>query len=413
MPNACYPNEQKYVSVSQALDTLLSSAKRITKIERVDTMDTLGRVLATSQLSTMDNPPTDNSSMDGYAIASRDVSKQGETRLPISQRITAGSICNALIPGTAARIFTGASIPPGADTVVMQEHCKIESNHAIIHEPITKGSYIRRKGEDIAQGDVILKAATLIRPQDMGLAASVGLAELPVLRRLRVAMLTTGNELTLPGTPLTAGKIYNSNHYTLSGLIHNLGCELVHYAIVADDKQSTKNALYHAAQNSDLVISSGGVSVGEEDHIKTALAELGKVTLWRIAVKPGKPLVFGHIADTPFMGLPGNPVSSFVTFCLFATPYIKRCQGISKVKPSSLQATANFTLAQTGPREEYLRGKLESNEKAENIIHIFDNQSSGVLSSLTWANGLVRILPGQTILHGDIVEFIPFSEFDI
>ncbi len=405
-------------SVEEALDLLLSHVRPIADIESVHTMQALGRVLAEARSSTINVPPADNSAMDGYAVASRDLrlrtGRPGdeETRLPVSQRITAGQAGKQpLVPGTAARIFTGAPIPAGADTVVMQEYCRVEEGDmVVIQAPLKPGVNVRRAGEDIAKGDKILAAGTKIGPQHMGLAASVGLGELPVYRRVRVAVFCTGNELVDPGRSLKAGEIYNSNRYTLVGFLTALGCEVIDIGIVRDDFKATQKALLAAAEQADLIITSGGVSVGDEDYIKAAVKQLGQIEMWSIAIKPGKPLAFGNVRSTPIIGLPGNPVSLFVTFCLFARPFILRLQGMDDVTPKTIPAVADFEWPATNKRRQYLRAKMNRAGNGDAAIKIYPQQGSGVLTSTGWADGLLVIPEGTSVKRGDTMNFLPFSE---
>ncbi|MDX1253239.1 MAG: molybdopterin molybdotransferase MoeA [Gammaproteobacteria bacterium] len=399
------------LSVDDALSLLLSKALPIDEVEHVETASALGRVLAQPQISTLDIPPTATSAMDGYAIAHRDLHSGTETQLCVSQRIPAGSTGRPLEPHTVARIFTGAPLPAGADTVVMQEHCRAEGDMVIIPPGIKAGQNVRRTGEDITAGSEILAAGIQLRPQDMGLAASIGLARLPVYRKLRVAMLCTGDELTTPGTPLAPGKIYNANRYTLMGLLQSINCEIIDFGIVPDNLAATRTVLSAAAQQADVVVSSGGVSVGDEDHVKTAVEELGHIELWRIAMKPGKPLAFGAIGATPFFGLPGNPVSVFATFCLFARPFILRRQGMTDILPQTIAVQADFDWPKAGPRREYLRARLSSaDDDAITRATLFHHQGSAALSSVSWAQGLVCIPEGKTVQRGQMVSFIPFAE---
>ncbi|MEQ6341106.1 MAG: molybdopterin molybdotransferase MoeA [Gammaproteobacteria bacterium] len=409
MTDACF-TEKELMSVDDALVLLLTKAQPVDEIEYADISNTLGRILAQPQTSTLNVPPADNSAMDGYAFAYRDIHTQGETQLCVSQRIPAGQTGHTLLPGTAARIFTGAPLPPGADTVVMQEHCHVEEDRVIIQHPIKSGQNVRRAGEDIAAGTIILSDGEKLRPQDMGLAASVGLAQLPVYRTLRVAIFCTGDELVAPGNPLAPGKIYNANRYTLTGLLRALGCEIIDLGIVPDNLAATRTILATAAQQADIVITSGGVSVGEEDHVKAAVDSLGHIDLWRIAMKPGKPLAFGTIGSTPFFGLPGNPVSVFATFCLFARPFILRRQGMINVLPQTVYVEADFDWPKAGHRREYLRARLTTAKDGKTRAVIFPNQSSAALSSVSWAQGMVIIPEGHTVQRGQMVRFIPFTE---
>ena len=411
------------LSVRQALDFLLGAADVAHAaraahgmIEEVSTLDANGRVLATAQASHLDVPPMDNTQMDGYAVRAADCAG-GSTRMQVSQRIPAGHVGDALVPGTAARIFTGAMIPPGADAVVMQESCVAESTSGgdfvtVNHVP-AENEWIRRAGEDIRTGAVILAAGTRLRAQELGLAASVGLARLPVLPRLRVAVFFTGDELAMPGEVLKPGAIYNSNRFMLRGLLENLGCMLTDFGIVPDTLEATRATLRQAAASNDLIITSGGVSVGEEDHVRPAVEAEGRLNMWQIAVKPGKPLAFGEVrrgaADTDdhafFLGLPGNPVSSFVTFLLFVRPFMLRLQGVADVAPQRYAMRADFAWTRPDRRNEFLRARIN----AEGGLDLYPNQSSGVLTSTVWGDGLVDNPAGQAIAPGDTVRFLPFS----
>lgn len=398
------------ITVNEAVEFLLSRAPSPASIETVKTEDALGRVLAETQVSAIAVPPMDNSAMDGYALAFKDLSNTSAT-LPVSQRIPAGTAGQTLQPGTAARIFTGAPIPPGADTVVIQENCTREGDTVVIKGTVNPGDHIRRAGEDIAVGQTLLEKGIRMRPQDLGLAASVGRARLPVYHRLRVAVFSTGDELVSPGEPLAPGQIYNSNRYTLAGLLQSLSCEIVDLGTVPDNLKATRHALSQAAQQANVIIATGGVSVGEEDHVKAAVEELGQMEMWRVAMKPGKPLAYGQVKEIPFLGLPGNPVSVFVTFCLFARPYLLRAQGIQDVLPRPIAATAAFSRLKPGPRREFLRARYEyeANTK-QGSVQVYGTQSSGVLTSTVWANGLVEVPENQKIEEGETVSFLPFNE---
>jgi len=399
------------LSVEEALELLLARSRPIADKEKVSTRSGLGRVLAESVVSTIDVPAWDNSAMDGYAVRSADLAAGG--RLPVSQRIPAGVVAPPLEPGTAARIFTGAPVPAGADTVVIQESCTVDGDRVRIPPDLQVGANIRRTGEDIAAGSQVIPAGIRLRAQHLGLAASVGVAELTVHRRLRVAVFSSGDELVMPGTPLGPGQIYNSNRFTLIGLLEELGCEVRDSGIVRDTLDATMTALTDAAEHSDLILASGGVSVGEEDHVKPAVERLGSLDLWQVAMRPGKPLAFGHIGAgrTPFIGSPGNPVSLFVTFCLFARSFIRRMQGITgSVQPTAVTAEAGFTWPRPAKRREFQRARLEPDADGRPRVSLYPNRSSAVLSSVAWANGLAVIPEGRILQEGDPIEFIPFSE---
>jgi len=403
------------LTAQQALEHLLSHAKPVIESQSVAMQEALGRVLAENVKSLVDVPPLDNTSMDGYAVRTADTSSAGQI-LKVAQRIPAGSVGAQLEPGTAARIFTGAPIPPGADAVVMQEDCAIPegSNDQVqVNIAPTSGQWIRRRGEDLTADKTALTAGTFLRPQELGVAASAGLTHLNVKRRVRVAAFFTGDELALPGEPLKPGGIYNSNRDTLLACLKSLGCDATDLGIVPDRLDATRAALRKASKDHDLIITSGGVSVGEEDHIKPAVNAEGRLDLWQIAIKPGKPLAFGAVrkSDEPkdgeawFIGLPGNPVSSFVTFLLFVRPFILKLQGRDAQVPPTYFMRADFDWAKADRRNEFLRVKIN----AEGGLDLFPNQSSGVLTSASWGDGLLDCPPGQPILKGDLVKYIPFD----
>jgi molybdopterin molybdotransferase len=393
------------LSATQLLENLLGRARGATGTETVAITAAHGRVLAEPQISSITVPPLDNSAMDGYAVRLADVPCVG-VRLPVSQRILAGAVGQPLAAGTAVRIFTGAPVPAGADAVLMQEDCMAEGEAVWINKVPRPGENIRRAGEDIKAGAQILAAGTRFTAAEMGLAASVGLAELPVFKRLKVACFFTGDELVAPGKPLAPGQIYNSNRYTLAGLIHDLGCELVDLGIVPDTLEATETALAGAASIADVVITSGGVSVGEADYVKSAVEKLGRIEMWKVAMKPGKPVVYGQVDKADFIGLPGNPVSAFVTFCLFVRPFLLKRMGVADVLYRAFAVQADFAWPRPGTRREFLRARLQPNGK----LALFPNQSSGVLTSCAWADGLADIGIGETVRPGDWVRFIPFSE---
>ena len=392
------------LSFDEAYERLLGFARPVREIEQIDTLSAAGRVLAQSLRAPGEQPPMDNSAMDGYALRAADVPAPG-TRLPVSQRVPAGSVGHELAPGTAARIFTGAPLPPGADAVVMQELCEHDGDAVIINQVPQAGDAIRRAGEDIAAGAVILPEGQRLRAQDIALAAAVGLAELPVLRRVRVAVFSTGSELVMPGEPLPPGGIYNSNRFMLRALLAGLGCEVADFGIVPDRLDATRATLREAAEGHDLILTSGGVSVGEEDHVKPAVEAEGSLDLWKIAMKPGKPLAYGRVHGAAFIGLPGNPVSSFVTFLLMVRPFLLATQGVAEVAPQALRLRADFDWPRPDRRREFLRARLN----AEGGVELFGNQGSAALNSTVWANGLVDIPAGTPVARGDTVRFLPYD----
>lgn len=396
--------------LEEALALLLSHARPVTEVEEVSLPEALGRVLASAITSRITMPPWDNSAMDGYAVNSVEIDDCG-TRLPISQRIPAGAAGEPLAPGTAARIFTGAPVPANADAVVIQEVCEQQGDQVIINQIPTQGANIRRAGEDTRAGAEVLAAGTRIGPHHLGLLASVGVDRIRVLRRLKVAIFSSGDELVMPGQPLGPGQIYNSNEFTLEGLLHSIGCELVKMGIVEDTLEAACRALEGAAEKADLIMTSGGVSVGEEDHIKPAVEQLGSLDLWKIAIRPGKPLAFGHIGATPFIGTPGNPVSLFVTYCLFGRPFILKAQGVAgDLRPTPVTARIACDWTRPDKRREFARARLELDDNGEALVSLYRSRSSGVLSSLAWANGLAVLPENQPLKRGALVQFLPFSE---
>ena len=392
---------QGLLSVDEALARLLAEAKPVAEVEEVPTLEATNRILARAQRSTMDVPPMDNSAMDGYAVSTRDSS-----RLKVAQKIMAGSVGQPLEKGTAARIFTGAPIPPGADAIVMQEHCDVQGDEVLLKKKPQPGDWIRRVGSDVKNGGEILPAGKRLLPQDTGLAASVGIKALPVFRKIRLGLFFTGDELVMPGEPLAPGRIYNSNRFTLRGLGELFGCELRDYGIVPDSLEATREVLRRAAAECDVIVTSGGVSVGDADYVKPAVEAEGKLLMWRIAMKPGRPLAFGCVNKAFFIGLPGNPVSSFVTFLIFVRPFLLRTQGLSAVQPKSIAARADFDWAEPDARREFLRVKW--NEQGG--LDLYPTQDSAVLTSTSWAHGLVDNPAGQAIQKGDMVRFLAYSE---
>ena len=407
-------NKPNLMSMDAALAAVLAQAARVDAFETLDTFDADGRVLWADAVSDLQVPPLDNSAMDGYAVRCADITRAGVV-LPVSQRIAAGQVGEPLAAGTAARIFTGAPVPPGADAIVMQEDTELVDGQVRITAVPRAEQWIRRAGEDIAKGSTILKAGTRLNPAALGLLASIGLGKVQVARKPRVAMFSTGDELVMPGDVLPKdmppGSIYNSNRFFLRALLVRLGCEVNDCGIVPDNREATIKVMQDAAAGNDLIVSTAGVSVGEEDHVKPAVEQLGELNLWKISMKPGKPFAFGKVrreagGSAHFMGLPGNPVSSFVTFLMMVRPFLLRLQGVEHVTPRALYVPANFDLNKPDARREFLRVRLNE----QGALELFGNQSSGVLTSAVWGDGLADNPAMNIVKKGDVVRFIPMSE---
>jgi molybdopterin molybdotransferase len=390
------------MSVADARQLLVDRVAPIGREETVALAEALGRVLARPATAVSALPPADNSAMDGYACASADLTAS-TTRLPISARIPAGHAPDPLQPGTAARILTGAVVPEGADMVVVQERCEVEGNDVSIAATAEPGSNIRRAGEELAAGETALAIGRRLAPEDLGLLATIGLDEITVRPCPRIAIVTTGDELVEPGRPLSPGQIYNSNAVMLAGLARTLGCEALIRERVPDTAEATERALADAVADADLVLTSGGVSVGDADWVRATIERLGALELWKIAVKPGKPLAFGRIAETPIIGLPGNPVASYVGFCLFVAPVLRRMLGRQPVFPEPLSLPAGFE-AEPGSREIYWRVR-----PVDGVLEPFAHQGSAALSSVSWAHGLARVPVEQAVRRGEAIDYFPFA----
>jgi molybdopterin molybdotransferase len=396
--------------LEDALAQLLDAAQPLDGTDTVSTFDADGRVLARDLVSPLQVPPQDNSSMDGYAVRVAEIADEG-VAFPVSQRIAAGSAAQPLAASSIARIFTGAPVPEGADAIVMQEDTQtLDDGRVRIDRVPAQGQWIRRSGEDVHLGSVVLAAGDRLSAASLGLAASIGCDKLVVARRPRVALFSTGDELVMPGQvapkDMKPGAIYNSNRFFLRALLLRLGCEVDDLGIVPDNRQATIDALAGASQGNDLILTSGGVSVGEEDHIKPAVQSLGSLDLWQIAMKPGKPFAYGQVKSAHFIGLPGNPVSSFVTFLLLVRPFLLKLQGAKQLAPKPIRLPAHFSLPRADKRREFLRARRND----EGGVELFANQSSGVLTSTVWADGLVDNPAGTTIARGDMVSYLPMAE---
>ncbi|UTW02441.1 molybdopterin molybdotransferase MoeA [Amphritea atlantica] len=403
----CDAPAPQLMPVGEALERLLAEVTLPVATEEVSISDALGRVLAEDQLSTVDVPPADNSAMDGYALKIADLAAGG--RLNVSQRIPAGTAPLPLKSGSAARIFTGSEIPLGADAVVMQENATAGESDGQQWVEVTEvpsvGNNIRRQGQDIRTGQVVIPAGMRLQAHHVGVLASVGVSQVRVYRRLKVAVLATGDELVMPGNPLEPGQIYNSNLYTIRGLLQGLGCEVVDSAVVEDTLEGTKAALRQASEQADCIITSGGVSVGEEDHVKAAVEAQGELRLWKLAIKPGKPMAFGYVNGKPLLGLPGNPAAVLVTFNILARPFLLRSMGAGNVAANGFSVEVGFSRPKAISRQEYLRVQLQDGRAV-----LGASQSSGVLSSSVMAAGYLVVPPNQVVEEGGRLMFIPFSE---
>lgn len=393
--------------VNDAIDHLLKKARAVSETETVALKDSMDRILATDYLVPADVPPADNSAVDGYALRAGDLA--GEALLPVVGRVAAGESPGTLRPGTAMRIFTGAEIPAGADSVVMQERTTLSNDSIAIDSLVSEGQNIRRQGQDLTQGELALARGTKVRPQEMGLLSSMGAAEAEVFAKLKVAILTTGDELVEPGQALAPGQIYNSNRFMMLGLLAKAGCEVVLCETVKDTREDTRSTFKRAAEEADLIITSGGVSVGEEDHVRAVLEESGNLSLWRMASKPGKPLAFGEISDTPVLGLPGNPAAVLVTLLIVGMPFIRACQGRTAVTRYGERLPADFSTEKASVRREYVRARKNSSADGP-VVTAYPNQSSGALSAACWADGLAVVPENEILNLGDPVTYYSFAE---
>ncbi|MBK9326619.1 MAG: molybdopterin molybdotransferase MoeA [Thiobacillaceae bacterium] len=391
---------------SEAKAKLLASARVVADVETVDLAEAFGRVLAEDLVSPMTVPPFSNAAMDGYAARAADIPEAG-ARLPVTQRVAAGDVARALAPGSAARIFTGAQVPDGADAVVMQEDCVVDGDFVIINRVPPAGQHVRLKGSDLLAGKPILAAGSRFSAAAQGLAASVGIGEVKVFRRLRAAIFFTGSELVMPGQPLPPGHIYNSNRYVMRGFLQELGVETLDLGIIPDDRDATRAALRRAAAEADVIITSGGMSEGDEDHVTAAVKAEGHIDVWKIAAKPGKPLAFGGVAiagrEAAFIGLPGNPVAVWSGLLTLVAPFLRRRQGLTRIEADRQMLRADFSYMVKGNRLEFVRVR----RNAKGGLDIYPTQDSAVISSAVWSDGVAAIPAGATILPGDMVEYLP------
>lgn len=417
----CCDTTDRLLTLAEALTAALQTIQPLGATESVPLFDAYGRILAAEVVARLDTPPGDHSAMDGFAVYLADLSREALTRLPVVAQALAGHPCSGIVPrGTAVRITTGAPIPEGPDAVIMQEQCQIGPSEAwIVIEPniaarLKPGENIRRRGEDVLAGTQLLPKSLRLRPQDIALAAGQGIAALEVIRRLRVAVASTGDELHEPGAELPPGAIYESNRYTLIGLLKRLGCAVTDLGILRDDRTILLSALREAAATHDVLLTSGGVSVGTADWVKDVIATLGRIEFWRLAVKPGKPVTFGRIGDCQVLGLPGNPVSVMISFLMFARPLLLKLMGAEPVESVRLRAMANFSFRRKTGRREWLRAQLQLDPEQGPLIQVYHTHSSGALSSLSWADGLVE-LPEECagITPGDFVDYLPFNSLGV
>jgi len=405
--SACGCDGNNLRPVDQAIAELLARAPTPPPVERVALGQALGRVLAEPLHAPFEVPAWDNSAMDGYALRAADLPAAGGY-LALAGRIAAGDApAQALPAGHAVRIFTGAPLPPGADSVVMQEQCRLEEGRVWL-PPVQGGEHVRRRGEELAANTQVLSAGQRLRPQELGLLASFGIDRVAVYRRLRVGLLSSGNELREPGEALQPGQIYNANRYSLAGVLSSLGLEVHDYEIMADELAASRDALSLAASEWDMLITSGGVSVGEEDHLKQAIRELGELHLWRLAIQPGKPLAFGEVGGKPWLGLPGNPAAALITALVVARPFLLRAQGCQDVVPQALRMPAGFAWRKANGRRQYLRARLEARDGQLRVC-LHPQQGSAMLTSACWADGLALVEVGQTLEEGDLLDYLPFS----
>ncbi len=408
----CFAFGGPLTSVEAARARLETILRPVTGIETVPLQAALGRVLATDVEAQIDVPPHANSAVDGYAVFFDDLSPDAETALPVTGRVAAGhGLGRAGVRGEAIRIFTGAPMPLGFDTVLMQEDCRHDGDTVLIPRGIKRGANRRGAGEDITKGTVILAAGHVLRPQDIGLVASVGRAVLPVRTRLRVALFSTGDEVCNPGTPLPAHGIYDANRFLLHALLHATGAVVTDFGIVPDDFETLRDLLVVASADHDLVLTSGGASTGDEDHIKPAVEALGALHVWRLAIKPGRPVALGVVQGTPFVGLPGNPVAVMVTFLTLARPLVRRLSGASDADPLGFRVTADFAYTKKIGRREFVRVRLIDERHGPPRAQKFPRDGAGILSSLVHSDGLVELGEDiSAVTPGTAVRFLPFGE---
>lgn len=408
----CFAHGGRLMRLEEALAEIAGRVERVTGEEAVRLHDALGRVLLEDVIAPADVPPHDNSAVDGYAVYFDDLNTKSETRLPIGARVTAGHpLERPARRGEAIRIFTGALMPEGPDTVMMQEDCEEADGFVTIRPGIKRGANRRGRGEDIRAGDTALHKGQRLRAQDIGQAAAMGRAALAVSQSLKVALFSTGDELREPGEALPSGCIHDSNRYTVAALLRGLGCAVTDLGILRDNRDAVESALSGAMETHDLVITSGGVSVGEEDHVKQAVEALGAIHAWRLAIKPGRPIALGQLGRVPFVGLPGNPVAVMVTFLNVVRPMILRLMGGEPERPHTFKVPAGFGHKKKRDRREWVRCRLETGADGAPLARPFERQGAGILTSMVESDGLVELPEDMTYLEaGTLVDFLPFRE---
>ncbi|MBF0251161.1 MAG: molybdopterin molybdotransferase MoeA [Alphaproteobacteria bacterium] len=413
LQNDCFKVGDEMIPFAEGLAILKSRAHRVVGTETVALRDALGRVLAEDVIAPRDVPPHDNSAVDGFAVMAADLNADGETRLPVTERIAAGHpLGRAARPGEAMRIFTGAPMPDGMDTVVMQEDVRIDGESVVIPAGLKAGANRRKRGEDVKTGAIVIPAGRRLRAQEIGLAASVGLGRIKVYQRLRAAVFSTGDEVRDPEfDDAGPGAIYDANRYSIGALLKGLGCEVTDLGILSDHVAEIRSALHDAAPGHDVILTSGGVSLGEEDHITHVVESLGSIDFWRLAIKPGRPMALGRVVDTAFVGLPGNPVAAMVTFLRIARPLILTLAGRTDVDPIHFKVPAAFSLTKKPGRREWLRASLKPGPDGAPAAHRHPHQGSGVLTSMVASDGLIELPEDLArVEEGQPVDFIPFGE---
>ena len=413
LKNDCFALGTNLVKFDYALGELEKITKPVVDVEKISIDSALMRILAEDIISDRNVPPHDNSAVDGYAVSYDDLSESGETSLLLAEHITAGHpLVGSAMRGKAYRIFTGAKMPIGSDTVFMQEDVFVDENKVTVPAGINLGANRRLLGEDVAEGTTILKRGQRLRPQEIGLLASVGLSEISVYKKLRVCVFSTGDEIYDPSGDAPDGCIFDANRFTVINSLRGLGCQVTDLGILKDDEQTIRNSLEEAAVEHDLMFTSGGVSVGDGDHIKSAVESLGSIYFWRLAIKPGRPIAFGQVLKTPFVGLPGNPVAAMVTFIRIARFIVLRLSGVSDdIHPKLYRVFAGFDFSSRGGRREWLRAQLKVGNNGDLYAHLFPAKGSGILSSMVNSSGLVEIGEEMSqIRNGDLVNFLPFNE---